>query len=76
MERIDALLSSSDMVHAVARPEILVLILILWLLLRRRSAGSDLQNRSERILEERFEEGEISFETYQRIRNGTHQVGG
>lgn len=57
----------------IARPEILVLFLVLWLLFRRETAERQ-PDRSLAILQEKFERGEVSRETYNKILEGTHET--
>lgn len=66
----------SEALRSVARPEIALGLAMLWLLLRRRrGGGSSLAGDSDEILRRRFESGEVSRETYDRIRNRTHEAG-
>lgn len=60
----------------LVRPEVaLLLLLLLWLVVRRRSVSSNVRAQGDQLLEERFERGEVSRETYDRIREGTHEAG-
>ena len=69
-------LFQDESIRTVARPEIAVLFLVLWLLLRRsRAPKANMSGQGEAILEARYKRGEISKTMYDSIRNRTHEPG-
>lgn len=70
-------LFQDESIRTVARPEIAVLFLVLWLLLRRSRSPSkaNMSGQGEAILEARYKRGEISKTMYDSIRDRTHEPG-
>ncbi|HUH14217.1 MAG TPA: hypothetical protein VMK65_13970 [Longimicrobiales bacterium] len=70
-------LFQDEAIRTVARPEIALLFLVLWLLLRRSRSTErvNMTGQGEAILEARHKRGEISKETYERILDRTHEPG-
>lgn len=66
---------NSESVRLVARPEVALGFAIIWLLLRRKGRKPAMAGDSDQILRHRFERGEITKETYERIMNRTHEAG-
>lgn len=66
---------NSEVVGMVARPEVALGFALLWLLLRLNRARPSPAGDSDEVLRRRLERGEISKETYEKIKNRTLEAG-